>query len=292
MAVEKDLDIDLNDVVSSDDKIADISFDDAKEAGLDDFLGDVDTQVELPEVEYKDEVSHTHDGDDVAVLPETTEADFANLNLNDFNAALDSFKAARAGKVSAAPVATNSTPKQETPVEEETSFADGAQINYTEEREFSAEPEYSAEEKVIEAVPGGSESESTVSDLPIEKGGIDEAPMIDAPAEQQEIVNWYTGSLKDKTYKISNAEMPEFLDGDNSIRVIHVSIDSPYGWNVFFDNGMFMSLRDVKEYQERHGELPCQDGKIIYGDRSCSFERILKIVVYEQPRYFSYQVKQ
>ncbi|MDO4184060.1 MAG: hypothetical protein Q4D11_02310 [Rhodospirillales bacterium] len=292
MAVEKDLDIDLNDVVSSDDKIADISFDDAKEAGLDDFLGDVDTQVELPEVEYKDEVSHTHDGDDVAVLPETTEADFANLNLNDFNAALDSFKAARAGKVSAAPVATNSTPKQETPVEEETSFADGAQINYTEEREFSAEPEYSAEEKVIEAVPGGSESESTVSDLPIEEGGIDEAPMIDAPAEQQEIINWYTGSLKDKTYKISNAEMPEFLDGDNSISVIHVSIDSPYGWNVFFDNGMFMSLRDVKEYQERQGELPCQDGKIIYGDRSCSFERILKIVVYEQPRYFSYQVKQ
>lgn len=292
MAVEKDLDIDLNDVVSSDDKIADISFDDAKEAGLDDFLGDVDTQVELTEVEYKDEVSHTHDGDDVAVLPETTEADFANLNLNDFNAALDSFKAARAGKVSAAPVATNSTPKQETPVEEGTSFADGAQINYTEEREFSAEPEYSAEEKVIEAVPGGSESESTVSDLPIEEGGIDEAPMIDAPAERQEIINWYTGSLKDKTYKISNAEMPEFLDGDNSIRVIHVSIDSPYGWNVFFDNGMFMSLRDVKEYQERQGELPCQDGKIIYGDRSCSFERILKIVVYEQPRYFSYQVKQ
>ena len=59
----------------------------------------------------------------------------------------------------------------------------------------------------------------------------------------------------------------------------------------FFDNGVFMSLKDLKEYQERHGEMPCQDGKFVYGNKTSSFERILKVIVYERPRYFSYKVK-
>jgi hypothetical protein len=52
-----------------------------------------------------------------------------------------------------------------------------------------------------------------------------------------------------------------------------------------------MNLRDLKEYQERHGEMPYQDGKIIYGNKTINFERIRKIVVYEKPRYFSYIAK-
>lgn len=299
MAEDDDLDIDLNDDVSNDQKIADISFDDAKDAGLDDFLGDVDAKVELPDIDYKDEVAHTQESDDVAVLSENTEADFANLNLDDFNTALDSFKAARAGKVTVAPNTVSDVAKEEEPVEQESSTADENIVNYTEEREYTAEPqEYrttpgvAGEETDVVGASSNDESEKNVDDLPTEEDVLRSAPVASGFGKEQEIMNWYSGSLQDKTYKVSNTDIPEFLDGDNSIRAIHVSVDSPYGWNVFFDNGMFMSLRDVKEYQERHGELPCQDGKIIYGDKSCSFERILKIVVYEQPRYFSYQIKQ
>ena len=105
-------------------------------------------------------------------------------------------------------------------------------------------------------------------------------------------MNWYSGELKDKSYKISPENTPEFLDTDKTIRVIHVETESCYGWNVFFDNGVFMNLHDLKEYQERHGEMPYQDGKIIYGNKTINFERIRKIVVYEKPRYFSYVAKQ
>ena len=102
---------------------------------------------------------------------------------------------------------------------------------------------------------------------------------------------WYDGTIGEKVYEISISNMPEFLDYDSSIKTIHVNIESPYGWNVFFENGVFMNLMDLKEYQERHGNLPGTNGKIIYGGRMSSFEKIERIVVYNKPRYFSYNVK-
>ncbi len=104
-------------------------------------------------------------------------------------------------------------------------------------------------------------------------------------------LRWYDGTLGEKVYEISLNNMPEFLDYDKNIKVIHVNIDSPYGWNVFFENGVFMNLMDLKEYQERNGSLPGANGKIIYGSRMSSFEKIERIVVYEKPRYFSYGLK-
>lgn len=104
-------------------------------------------------------------------------------------------------------------------------------------------------------------------------------------------LRWYDGTLGEKVYEISLNNMPEFLDYDKSIKTIHVNIDSPYGWNVFFENGVFMNLMDLKEYQERNGSLPGTNGKIIYGSRMSSFEKIERIVVYEKPRYFSYGLK-
>lgn len=102
---------------------------------------------------------------------------------------------------------------------------------------------------------------------------------------------WYDGTLGEKVYEISLNNMPEFLDYDSSIKTIHVNIESPYGWNVFFENGVFMNLMDLKEYQERHGNLPGHNGKIIYGNRMSSFEKIDRIVVYSKPRYFAYGLK-
>lgn len=104
-------------------------------------------------------------------------------------------------------------------------------------------------------------------------------------------LTWYDGSLNEKVYEVSQTYMPEFLDYDKSIKTLHVNIDSAYGWNVFFENGVFMNLMDLREYQERHGKMPGTNGKIIYGNKTTAFEKIERIVVYEKPRYFSYAVK-
>ncbi len=104
-------------------------------------------------------------------------------------------------------------------------------------------------------------------------------------------LTWYDGSLNEKVYEVSQTYMPEFLDYDKNIKTLHVNIDSAYGWNVFFENGVFMNLMDLKEYQERHGKMPGTNGKIIYGNKTTAFEKIERIVVYEKPRYFSYAVK-
>ena len=107
--------------------------------------------------------------------------------------------------------------------------------------------------------------------------------------KSEEILRWYSGKLDDKTYELSIDNMPEFLDTDKTIRVIHVSVASPYGWNVFFDNGIFMNLQDLQIYQTRHGKMPYSSGKIVYGNKTTQFENINRIVVYELPRYFSYK---
>ena len=114
-----------------------------------------------------------------------------------------------------------------------------------------------------------------------------------SPENQQiyDYLCWYDGSLGEKTYEISLTNMPEFLDYNPQIKVIHVNVDSPYGWNVFFENGTFMNLMDLKEFQERNGYLPGTNGKIIYGNKTTTFEQIEKIVVYEKPRYFFYNIK-
>jgi len=273
MAEEEELDIELNDAADKDHEVEEINLDDVKDAGLDDFLKEVDSKEDLPDINYQDEVAHTSYSDDVAALSEATE-----------------------GKVSTASVATDDVAQIDVPTDNGVAAEDEEPITYEQEREFTVEAD-NTDKKEESEVPASAaeneESKEAVEELPIEEESFDDLPVIKNKDDAgQEIMNWYSGSLKDKTYKISDNDMPEFLDGDRTTRVIHVSVESPYGWNVFFDNGMFMSLRDVKEYQERHGELPCQEGKIIYGDKTCSFEQILKIVVYEQPRYFSYQVKQ
>lgn len=161
------------------------------------------------------------------------------------------------------------------------------------------EPEIEVSEEIIEEMPKEEKIDisSAVPDIAAMQPEIPEEETtelkISANLEDKlrKNISWYSGELRDKTYEISNESMPEFLDADNKIKVLHITVDSGYGWNVFFDNGVFMNIRDLKEYQERNGKLPFVSGKIIYGNRTSSFEKIERIVVYEKPKYYSYEVK-
>ena len=271
------LDDDLDKIVGD----GDISLDDIKDSELDDLLADVTSNEEIsgkvlgdePEVvpDSKD-VSSKNNNVDVAQLSSAKDDDFASLNLNDFDAALNSYKAARAGKVSVV-------------VQDTTAENSDVVVSGEENRSPLSSADFN--EEPIPDIPSFGSKPMLMKPSTVDESGF----VSNSEERQQEIMNWYSGSLKDKTYKISIDDMPEFLDSDKTIRVIHVDVNSSYGWNVFFDNGVFMSLHDLKEYQERHGEMPCQDGKIIYGSKTCTFERILRVVVYEQPRYFSYKIK-
>lgn len=300
---EKDLGIDLKALYDiNDEDNNSISFDDVKDTGLDDLLEDV--VAENKSAEFSNNTIEIEEFTDTATneiekLQDTTPADFANFDIDDFDAALNSFQAARAGRLAPnAPVpppmpVKKEEPKQEPIVETEPVLAETEIAVETEDFSFDKVEDFNVSDIEIEAPV-----EDTTVQVQTPKGEkfnpatVDESNFVENSAErQQEILNWYSGELKDKSYKVSPDNMPEFLDTDKTIRVIHVTTESCYGWNVFFDNGVFMNLRDLKEYQERHGEMPYQDGKIIYGNKTINFERIRKIVVYEKPRYFSYIAK-
>ena len=308
---EKDLGIDLKALYDIEDEDNNnINLDDVKDAGLNDFLEDVVAENKSAEfsnatIEIEDIVDSNTD--DIEKLQNTTPADFANFDIDDFDAALNSFQAARAGKLAPnAPIPAPMPTKKEEPkpepqseikpeVESELVLAEPEIVVEDDDFSFEKEDDFNISDVEFDATP----AEEIVVQEPSSRGEkfnpatVDESSFVENTAErQQEILNWYSGELKDKSYKISPENTPEFLDTDKTIRVIHVETESCYGWNVFFDNGVFMNLHDLKEYQERHGEMPYQDGKIIYGNKTINFERIRKIVVYEKPRYFSYVAKQ
>ena len=306
---EKDLGIDLKALydIDNDDNNT-ISFDDVKDAGLDDFLEDVVAENKSAEFSNAtveiEEIANTATNE-IEKLQETTPADFANFDIDDFDAALNSFQAARAGKLAPNALVPPPMPeKKEEPkpepviepiVEADPVLTESEIVVETEDFSFEKEEDFNISDIEIEA-PVTEENtavkEQAFNGEKFNPATVDESNFVENTAErQQEILDWYSGELKDKSYKVSPDNMPEFLDTDKTIRVIHVTTESCYGWNVFFDNGVFMNLRDLKEYQERHGEMPYQDGKIIYGNKTINFERIRKIVVYEKPRYFSYIAK-
>lgn len=314
MAEDKELGINLDDVLGEQGGDGFV-LDDVKNEGLDDFLNDVAFDSQNAGFVNAASGSSENDKGGDALLDEVTELgsgtplDFASFDIDDFDAALNSFQAARAGKLpKSVPMPPPAQPKPKAEPKAEVQPAQKAAVK---DEAVAAEKmsvaEVVSEPDVIKQDFEKRQEKSSVSpevSKPVtvqsqsgrsgqfNPSTVDETGFEENTAErQQDILNWYSGQLSDKTYEISPENMPEFLDTDKTIRVLHVTVDSTYGWNVFFDNGVFMSLRDLKEYQERHGEIPCQDGKIIYGSKTTSFERILRVVVYERPRYFSYIAK-
>lgn len=111
----------------------------------------------------------------------------------------------------------------------------------------------------------------------------------DADKQQAQNAKWYSGSLNDKYFELSAEAVSCEFSGNDEVRSIHVNVGtSTYGWNVTFDNGIVMSLRDLQEFQNKHGALPSVNGTISHGQLICKFSNIEKIVIYEIPQYFAY----
>ena len=277
--------IDIDELLGATQEDTKLDFGDSKDADLDSFMEDEPIMEFSPLVNEK-----SYDEEDVVDEKDNPEpvADFNDFKLEDLDSALKSFQEARRGKVS--------TLKKSEPKVDENKPEDKIDENLS--GDISVEvPEA---ENVSEQPPVGAEpEENTDYDYDeTKKNRVNINPMViedkdlalqGISEKSEEILRWYSGKLDDKTYELSIDNMPEFLDTDKTIRVIHVSVASPYGWNVFFDNGIFMNLQDLQIYQTRHGKMPYSSGKIVYGNKTTQFENINRIVVYELPRYFSYK---
>lgn len=111
----------------------------------------------------------------------------------------------------------------------------------------------------------------------------------DRDREQSRAARWYSGSSQDDRFEF-DAKMPSTIfNGTENCKIIHVNVGiSNYGWNITFDNGLFMSFRDLQEYQTRYGQLPASSGVITHGQQTLKFNDVEKIVVYEAAQYFTY----
>ena len=111
----------------------------------------------------------------------------------------------------------------------------------------------------------------------------------DNEREQARAARWYSGSSADDCFEF-DAKMPSTeFSGTPECKIIHVNVGiSSYGWNITFDNGLFMSFRDLQEYQTRYGQLPSDNGVITHGQQTLKFANVEKIVVYEAAQYFTY----
>lgn len=111
----------------------------------------------------------------------------------------------------------------------------------------------------------------------------------DAEKMQYRISKWYSGTANDKYFEFSANSESAVFEGNDEIKAIHVNVNnSSYGWNVAFDNGLSMNLRDLREYQTRFGRMPSPNGVISYGKKTLTFSKVERIVVYESVQYFFY----
>ena len=116
-----------------------------------------------------------------------------------------------------------------------------------------------------------------------------EAPAGYDVSEMPGFVRWYAGISTEPAFEVDKNSPSTMVQGDDDHKIIHVNAGyDTYGWQVRFDNGVIMSLRDVREYQLRHGSLPANNGSIVYGDMQVNFAAIEKITIYESVRYFTY----
>jgi hypothetical protein len=99
----------------------------------------------------------------------------------------------------------------------------------------------------------------------------------------------YSGTSSDAMFELEKGFVSSKFCGDEQCQTIQIDVGyDTYGWTVSFDNGVEMSIRDVREYQIRHGGLPASSGKIVYGQSCLTFSNVRRIVVFETVRYFSY----
>ncbi len=111
----------------------------------------------------------------------------------------------------------------------------------------------------------------------------------DEEKKKQQAAKWLSGDADDKYFEFSATSASGEFVGDDVVKSVHVVVGtSAYGWNVSFDNGVQMSLRDLQEYESKHGCMPSANGEISHGSTSLKFSNVEKIVAYQTPQYFAY----
>lgn len=83
-------------------------------------------------------------------------------------------------------------------------------------------------------------------------------------------------------------EETEFVANDRKKNLVINVGASLYGWNVRFDNGNFMSLRDVLLYQDKYKQPPSPNGELFHGSNVLKFFGVETFKVREKTIYFSY----
>ena len=101
---------------------------------------------------------------------------------------------------------------------------------------------------------------------------------VDEDAAKKNALNWLSGSEDDKYFEFSGASQSTEFVGNDDIKNIHVNVGtSAYGWNVSFDNGVTMSLRDLQEFEGKHGKMPSENGEISHGPLKLKFSNVEKM---------------
>ncbi len=109
--------------------------------------------------------------------------------------------------------------------------------------------------------------------------------------ELNRFLKWYSGSLSDEYVEFSTEYESGEIEGTKDCKALNIKVgNSYYGWNVKFDNGISMSLRDVKDYQLYYGRLPASGGVISFGNLTLTFKNIERIVSSQTPEYYSYGI--
>lgn len=167
------------------------------------------------------------------------------------------------------------------------------EADFSEENSLAGEnPLFEAETPSFAETAGAGENAFSLSGAETAAAAavVDAAANGGAAAESNaNFVKWYSGSVHDEMFEISKNDLPETISGDAARRIIHVNAGyDSYGWLAEFDNGLTMSLEDVRKYQIRNGVLPSSSGAIRYGQNRCAFSGIERILIYRSVRYFSY----
>ncbi len=111
----------------------------------------------------------------------------------------------------------------------------------------------------------------------------------DAEKKTDEENDWYSVSKDTKMFEFSVKSEEKEFSGNDEIDTIHVNTgNNTYGWNIAFDNGLNMSLEDVKIYQSKHKKLPYDSGVLSRGKTELKFSNTKRIISYTKTQYTSY----
>ncbi len=98
--------------------------------------------------------------------------------------------------------------------------------------------------------------------------------------------------IESKSFAFSSYHENTFFSGDEGVDTICLECEdnNTYGWNVKFENGLFMSVSDLIEYQNRNKVLPDNSGVLYHGANRLEFSNVNKIKVYKKPFYYGYGI--